>query len=307
MELLPLLPTALSLFSGIFGKKKHTTEVRYVENPETKRLLLELEQKYQNGQITIEKLNEENNKIKELIKNNELKFTKEIEQYQIKIKDTEEKMNELMEEMKKNEINTFDDLKNHDEKVFNRIIQLCLDLPPIPIQGINIGYFGLTGVGKSSLINACIGEDVCKVGETETTKVEKPYRKINSKITYWDLPGQTDEINYMNTTFIGLLKSLKFVGVVITRSYTQSSSLMRLLQKIGVKYHVIVNQVDKSNDLNVFKEKLKENFVILNEKYLKEKKEVLKFENNSTPLFVSTKNVNKFDFDKLINLITNFD
>lgn len=52
---------------------------------------------------------------------------------------------------------------------------------------IKCGIIGLSGAGKSSLINAIAGQKIAQTGSTETTMEAQSY--INKGIEYVDLPG----------------------------------------------------------------------------------------------------------------------
>lgn len=53
---------------------------------------------------------------------------------------------------------------------------------------VKCGIIGRSGTGKSSLINAIVGEEVAKVGEVETTmEIGKPYE--HKGLVFYDLPG----------------------------------------------------------------------------------------------------------------------
>jgi len=69
---------------------------------------------------------------------------------------------------------------------------------------VNIGIVGETGVGKSSFINTCLGEDKAATGEGETTRVPTPYPdKNNTSLVLWDLPGANSSRFAAETYFEG--------------------------------------------------------------------------------------------------------
>lgn len=58
------------------------------------------------------------------------------------------------------------------------------------INNYNFGLCGNSGVGKSSLINALLQENVAETGEVECTAVAKGYRSPKAPhLVLWDLPG----------------------------------------------------------------------------------------------------------------------
>jgi len=185
-------------------------------------------------------------------------------------------------------------------------MDLCKDLPPLPNQnGVNIGLFGNTGVGKSSLINTCLGDKICKVGFSQTTLEATPHRIPNTIYTYWDLPGQTDKISYLNTTYIGLLKSLSFIGIVVVRTSHEISRIIELIEYLGLPYSLIVNKIDLietqcEDDGMDFKEEM--------DKFKSQFEGEVKKDNFHPRCiyYISNRNKNKYDFPKLMNEITNF-
>ena len=67
-------------------------------------------------------------------------------------------------------------------------------------NSINILVFGKTGTGKSTLVNAILGQEVADVGETlhpETTEVTSFRAKIDEiKVKVWDSPGLQDGLKH---------------------------------------------------------------------------------------------------------------
>ncbi len=63
-------------------------------------------------------------------------------------------------------------------------------------NSISVFVAGKTGTGKSTLVNALLGEKVAKEGDNldpETSEVESFTRKIQEmKATVWDSPGLQD-------------------------------------------------------------------------------------------------------------------
>jgi Interferon-inducible GTPase (IIGP) len=76
--------------------------------------------------------------------------------------------------------------------------------PMDTMTNINIGIVGETGVGKSSFINAYLGEDKAVTGDAETTKVPTPYPDRDSRsVVLWDLPGANSARFAAETYFEG--------------------------------------------------------------------------------------------------------
>ena len=172
------------------------------------------------------------------------KHEKIIEKYMAEIQDKVKEMQKLEKDFEDINVNNLDELEEKEQIRFNKIKELCEKLPPVPLQGWNIGYFGNTSVGKSTLLNNTIGEKVCETGVGQTTLKLQPYRMANSDITIWDIPGKNDKISYLDATYIGIVKSMKFIGIVVTSTVYESSKIIELLKYLNLKYHIIVNKID---------------------------------------------------------------
>ncbi|CAF3420499.1 unnamed protein product, partial [Rotaria sp. Silwood2] len=77
---------------------------------------------------------------------------------------------------------------------------------PARLEGINIGLFGLTSTGKSTLINSLLGQNVADTGVGETTTKITPYN--GSIFTLWNVPGRNDEVSYFSMEYISFFKGL---------------------------------------------------------------------------------------------------
>jgi len=144
--------------------------------------------------------------------------------------------------MEKLKFNSLEKILNLDKENLKKTIDLSKEVQPISLSGKNVGFFGVTGAGKSSLINSCIGQKLCEEGENETTTIIK---SVKSKyMTFWDIPGQTDEIKYTHKDYISLAKSLSFIGVVVTNTPNQIINFITLLESLNLKYYIIKNKFD---------------------------------------------------------------
>jgi GTP-binding protein EngB required for normal cell division len=288
------------------GHSRTHTIIQQVDNPQLTQQINNLKNQLNNQQITIEDYRKKTEELTNLTYQQQIKNNDLIKKYDLDMNKKLKELKDLKEEVDKLDLNNISELNEKEYQRFKKILKLCSQLPSYPIKGKNIAFFGPTGVGKSSLINACVGEDVCEVGDCETTQEIKPYKNKLSDVCYWDIPGKTDEINYFNATFIGLLKSMSFIGIVVNRSYTQCSQLMALLNELKIPFYIIVNKCDDLEDFEGFKKKLKINFDELNKKYENTGKSKLFFENNNIPIYISTKKKKMFDFKFLISdILTN--
>lgn len=161
------------------------------------------------------------------------------------------------EELKRKEIEM--KAKEEMEKAANlpqaMLFRMCNETAALPLVGRNVGYYGVTSAGKSSIINSCMGTAVCATGRGEITREITPYRHAALDITYWDIPGSNDRVSYMRTNMIALLKSLTIVVVVVTNTSNEMSKFIELLDHLNKPYLVLVNKIDQvdAQDLSQFK------------------------------------------------------
>lgn len=151
-------------------------------------------------------------------------------------------------DLKALEINSLDELEAKDRERLDRIIALARVLEPLPLRGVNIGLLGNTSVGKSSIINSSVGREICETGMGQVTMEPRPYNMPNSELVFWDLPGKNDDISYLRAPYISCMKSMAFIGVVITATVSEVSSLIKMLQTLGIPYHIIVNKIDQARN-----------------------------------------------------------
>ena len=122
------------------------------------------------------------------------------------------------------------------------LIKLAQKTPAGQMQGVNYALFGLTSVGKSSIINALLSRVVAKTGYTETTMETTPYP--GTGYTLWDLRGGNDEVSYLNMESFAFFKGLTRMLFVITSTPNQNSEMMKFLDKLNVEYDIIFNKFD---------------------------------------------------------------
>jgi len=242
------------------------------------------------------------------LKNNQeimtAKHEEEIKKWQLVVAESNTQLLKITEELEKMKITDLGNLKEQDQARFKQIFELCKNLPPLPnMEGIHVGFFGCTGVGKSTLINTLLGEKVCAVGLNQTTLEATPYRKKNSVVAFWDIPGQTDKISYLTTTYIGLLKAMSFIGIVVWRTCHEISRIIELLEYIGMtgKYSIIVTKQDtRARELADNEENV--------ENGLQEFKRIFEKEVAATEsvrpksiYYICSKNSASYDFPKFLN------
>ena len=121
-----------------------------------------------------------------------------------------------------------------------------------------IGFFGKTGVGKSSLCNAIFGQKICQISDTEacTRKTQEVLLSLGGQgITLVDVPGvgesQERDKEYGNL-YAKLLPTLDLVFWVLKGDDRAFSSDERFYKNIvrpheqqGKPFFFVINQVDK--------------------------------------------------------------
>jgi len=202
------------------------------------------------------------------------------------------KFEELEKAIKEKEIINFERLNERNKEIVDNLIKLCKVIEAPQLSGKNIAFFGLAGMGKSSLINALSGDPhLCKTGDCEVI-LEGPtiVPCKTSGIIFWDVPGITDQTNYFSSKYIPLIKGLSFVGIVVDRSITQVLNFAHVLKMIDVKFCIIRNKIDL---IETPLSELKKTF----EGVLKDKKELIG--ENIKVYYVSAKNPKGHDFPQL--------
>ena len=112
---------------------------------------------------------------------------------------------------------------------------------------VKCGIIGMSGSGKSSLINAIAGEKIAKVGSTEQTM--EPQELSNGGIIFVDLPGCGTN-KWPQKTYVQDLKLLSydcFILVTHTRFYETDLDLYRTLHDDNRKPCFLVrNKIDSA-------------------------------------------------------------
>ncbi|CAF3664869.1 unnamed protein product [Rotaria sp. Silwood1] len=111
------------------------------------------------------------------------------------------------------------------------------------MEGFNVGLFGLTSTGKSTMLNALLNQQVADTGVGETTTKITPYN--GTKFTLWDVPGRNDEVSYLSMEYISFFKGLSRRLILIQATVKENSSMMKLLDEIGLDYDIVFNKFDK--------------------------------------------------------------
>ena len=154
-----------------------------------------------------------------------------------------ERYEKLAAEMKRKKIESFEELAEHDKESMKVFIELARLTPPMPLQGNNIGLFGSTSTGKSTMLNAILGQRLAETGVGETTTEIKAYP--GNGFTLWDVPGRNDEVSYLSMEYISFFKGLTRRLILITATVKENSSMMKLLDELDLGYDIVFNKFDK--------------------------------------------------------------
>lgn len=110
----------------------------------------------------------------------------------------------------------------------------------------NVGFCGMSGKGKSSLINAILKEEVAVSGVTETTMVAAAYDMPGSLVTLWDLPGAGTE-KFPAATYVDQfgLRAFDAIVLVTDRSFFEFDvALYGILVKSNVPVLLLRTKID---------------------------------------------------------------
>ena len=154
-----------------------------------------------------------------------------------------ERFEKLAAEMKSKKIESFEELAEHDKESMKIFMELARLTPPMPLQGNNIGLFGSTSTGKSTMLNAILGQRLAETGVGETTTEIKAYP--GNDFTLWDVPGRNDEVSYLSMEYISFFKGLTRRLILITATVKENSSMMKLLDELDLEYDIVFNKFDK--------------------------------------------------------------
>ena len=144
--------------------------------------------------------------------------------------------------MRREKIETFEDLAKKDKEAKNTVIELAQQTAPAKLDGFNVALFGLTSTGKSTMLNALLGQDVAETGIGETTMKITAYP--GTRFTLWDIPGRNDEVSYLSMEYISFFKGLSRRLILIQATVKENSSMMKLLDELKLDYDIVFNKFD---------------------------------------------------------------
>jgi GTP-binding protein EngB required for normal cell division len=130
----------------------------------------------------------------------------------------------------------------HDKRKAEALVTLAKNVEPFEMQGHNIGFFGQTSTGKSTIINSLLGKEEAATGYGEVTIIPMPYKSEASGYILWDMPGKNDEVSYYTINYIGFWKGLTRRMIVIQSSVKEMTAVTQLLDQIDLDYDIVVNK-----------------------------------------------------------------
>ena len=167
-----------------------------------------------------------------------------VEAYEQSIAEHRQQLDALTQRLAdNNKMDSVDDLKKNDERVFNALVKVAEKAKPIPLDGIQIAFFGIVSSGKSTMVNSCIGKDVAKTGIGETTTIQQPYK--GKGFVIWDIPGRHDKLSYFTLKYLGLWKGLTHRVIFIKESMKLMMTVCELMEALKLRYTIVVNRVEQ--------------------------------------------------------------
>jgi predicted GTPase len=167
---------------------------------------------------------------------------------------------------------SFDDLSKHEKRRKRNLAKLARRTKTIKREGKNIGMFGMTSTGKSTMVNSLLGKKVADTGVGETTKEITPYQ--GKGYTVWDAPGRNDELTYSNKKYISFIKGLTRRLILIQCTIKENLDLMHLLDDIVVNKFDDVDEDERrkfqhqiQREISSFGLKRKKNVFFLSAQY----------------------------------------
>lgn len=114
------------------------------------------------------------------------------------------------------------------------------------VTRINIALAGVAGAGKSTLINAILGEEVAEVDMIECTMRPTPYEVPGTCLTLWDLPGWGTEAHPTKTYFMDkcLFAFDAMIVLYASRKPEGFAMIAEGCKEFGLQFAVARNKAD---------------------------------------------------------------
>jgi len=226
-------------------KSQHTIEKHYVNNPALEQQITDLKNA---ASVNATKMEELNKVLVEEQKKREI-FEKETADLKATLENTTDPVQYA--KVKKECFDKF--LQKLDPSLFNDRLY-ALDGKK------HIGMYGVISTGKSTLINALFGRNLCAVGVGETTTEVKKIGEI-SNLVLWDLPGNSTHFNFLIFEQIAFLKSLSKICILVTASLNDPfyHDILKICGRIEQNVIIIINKIDdvEDNDRAGLKQQIK--------------------------------------------------
>lgn len=134
-----------------------------------------------------------------------------------------------------------------DKAISHVLEKFKQDLENFKNARVTCGIIGRSGTGKSSLINAIVGEEVSAVGEVETTmEISAPVE--HRGLLFYDLPGSST-INFPKETYIEKMGIKNFDCVILVTSdrfYEDDLYLLTEVLKLSIPVFPVRTKIDIS-------------------------------------------------------------
>ena len=148
-------------------------------------------------------------------------------------------------EIQRKKIESFEELEKQDKEAKKVLVELAQKTAPAKMEGKNVALFGQTSTGKSTMLNALLGQNLAETGVGETTMKIKAYP--GTGYTLWDVPGRNDEVSYLSMEYVSFFKGLTRRLILITATVKENSSMMKLLDELNLGYDIVFNKFDKTD------------------------------------------------------------
>jgi GTP-binding protein EngB required for normal cell division len=136
------------------------------------------------------------------------------------------------------------------DRNITQVLEKCkADLENFKNAKVKCGIIGRSGTGKSSLINAIVGEQVSAVGEIETTMaISEPIE--HKGLLFYDLPGSST-VNFPMDTYIETMGIKNFDCVILVtadRFFEDDLYLITEISKLKIPVFPVRTKFDFSID-----------------------------------------------------------